>query len=131
MDVEKFAQEVFKRDKKVRYVGLVNNEFHILLSRMREGVASMTTDEEDHNFIQLMPPILVDAAEKMQHVLGGVESVTIRYEKILLVFFRIDTVVAVLSYNPDVTTPFISAVSAMIQEIGPKYLGRPNPAGVA
>jgi hypothetical protein len=91
----------------------------------------MTTDEEGHNFIQLMPPILVDAAEKIQHLLGKLESVTIRYEKILLVFFRIDSVVVVLSYNPDVTTPFISAVSAMMQELGPKYLAPPKPAGVS
>lgn len=122
MDAEKFALEAFKRDSRIRYVGVVDNEFHILLSQMREGVVSVSTEEEEHNFIQLMPPILVDAAEKMQPVLGGLESVTIRYAKLLLVFFRIGAVVVILSYDPDVTTPFVSAVSSMMQEIGPKYL---------
>jgi hypothetical protein len=122
LDAEKFALEAFKRDSRIRYVGVVDNEFHILLSQMREGVVSVSTEEEEHNFIQLMPPILVDAAEKMQPVLGGLESVTIRYAKLLLVFFRIGAVVVILSYDPDVTTPFVSAVSSMMQEIGPKYL---------
>jgi hypothetical protein len=122
LDAKKFVEEAFKRDSKIRFVGVVDNEFHILFSKMREGVVSVTTEEEEHNFIQLMPPILVDGAEKMQHVLGRVESITIRYEKVLLVFFRIGAVVVVLSYNPDITTPFVSAVSDLIRELGPKYL---------
>ena len=122
MDAERFAEEAFKRDRKIRFVGVVDNEFHILFSKMREGVVSVTSEEEEHNFIQLMPPILVDGAEKMQHVLGRVGSITIRYEKVLLVFFRFGAVVVIFSYNPAVSTPFVSAVSDLMLELGPKYL---------
>ena len=72
LDVEKFAQEAFRRDDKLRYVGIVDNQFHILLSKMREGVSSVSAAEDDRNFIQLMPPILVDAAEKLQRILGDI-----------------------------------------------------------
>ncbi len=123
MDVEKFAQEVFRRDGKLRYVGIVDNQFHILLSKMREGVPSVSAEGDDRNFIQIMPPILVDAAEKMQGLLGALESVTIRYEKVLLVFFRVKKLVVILSYDPKVTTPFVSALSDLIRMLGTTYLG--------
>jgi hypothetical protein len=69
------------------------------------------------------PPILVDAAEKPQGILGNLESVTIRYEKVLLVFFRVKRLVVILSYDPKVTTPFVSAVSDFIRMLGTNYLG--------
>ena len=123
MDVEKFAQEAFRRDSRIRYVGIVDAEYHVLLSKMREGVESVRTSEDYRNFVQLMPPIIVDAAEKLQPILGKLESVTIRYEKVLFAFFRVKKVVVVLSYNPEVTTPFISASSDLMRTLGATYLG--------
>ncbi len=123
MDVEKFAAEAFRRDKGIRYVGIVDNQFHILLSKIREGVVSVAPSEDERNFIQVMPPIIVDAAEKLQPILGKLESVTMRYEKLLLVFFRVRRVVVALTYAPDVTTPFISASSELMRMLGTTYLG--------
>jgi len=123
LDVEKFAKEAFRRDDKLRYVGIVDNQFHVLLSKMREAVDSVSSAEDDRRFIQIMPPILVDAAEKLQIILGALESVTIRYEKVLLVFFRVKKLIVILSYDPKVTTPFVSAVSDLIRMLGTTYLG--------
>lgn len=49
---------------------------------MREGVQSITTEEQDRNFFQLMPPIIVDTVERLQPVLGKLDNVTVRYEKL-------------------------------------------------
>jgi hypothetical protein len=122
LDVEKFAQEAFKRDSKIRYVGIVDDEYHVLLSKMRGEVESITTSEADRNFVQLIPPIIVDAAEKLQRTLGNLESVTMRYEKILLAFFRIKKFVVLLTYDPGVTTPFITASSDLMRMLGTTYL---------
>ncbi len=123
MDVDKFALDAFSRDSKIRYVGIVDNEHHVLLSKMREGVESVFTSEDRHNYVQIMPLIIIDAAEKLQRVLGNLESVTIRYEKLLFAFFRVKKVIVLLSYNPEVTTPFISASSDLIRMLGTMYLG--------
>ena len=123
MDVDKFAEEAFRRDNRIRYVGIVDNEHHVLLSKMREGIESVFTSEDRHNYVQVMPLILIDAAEKLQRVLGNLESVTVRYEKLLFAFFRVRKVIVLLSYNPDVTTPFISASSDLIRMLGTMYLG--------
>jgi hypothetical protein len=122
MDVEKFAEETFKADPRIRYVGIADNEFHILLSKMRDGVQSVTTDEQERNFVQIMPPIIVDAVEKLQPVLGKLDNVTVRYEKVLLVFFRMEGLVVILSFNANVSTPFISSLSDSMRKIGSAYL---------
>lgn len=90
---------------------------------MREGIESLFTPDDRHNYVQIMPLIIVDAAEKLQRILGNLESVTVRYEKLLFAFFRVKNVIVVLSYNPDVTTPFISASSDLIRMLGTMYLG--------
>ena len=69
-----------------------------------------------------MAPIFVDSAERLQSFNGALESVTIRYAKVLLVFLRIEKLVVVLSYDPSVTTPFISSVSDWVRALGSKYL---------
>lgn len=122
LDVEKFAEEAFRRDQRIRYVGIVDNEFRVLLSKMREDAQSLTSSEEDHNFVQLMPPIFVDAAEKLQSRLGTLESVTVRYEKVLLVFFRIKRFVVVLAYSPNATPQLVSAVSDLMRMLAQTYL---------
>jgi hypothetical protein len=84
---------------------------------MREGVQSHTTEEEDRKFFQMMPSIIVDAVERLEPLLGKVDNVTVRYEKVLLVFFRVQLVTVVLSFNPDVSTPFISSLSEGMRSI--------------
>ena len=88
MDPERFTEEAFKKDSRIRYVGIIDNQFHIIVSKMRESVQSVTSEEQERNFIQLMPPIIVDSVEKLQPLLGKLDNVTVRYEKMLLVFFR-------------------------------------------
>ncbi|MGA2972675.1 MAG: hypothetical protein ABSE39_08655 [Candidatus Bathyarchaeia archaeon] len=122
MNVEKFAEEVFRKDNRIRYVGIVDNEFHVLTSKMREGVQSLTTEEQERSFVQLMPPIIVDAVEKLQPLLGKLDNVTVRYEKLLLVFFRMKNLVVTLSFDPNVTRPFMSSLSESIRMLESLYL---------
>ena len=117
MNPEKFTQEAFMKDSRIRYVGIIDNQFHIISSKMREGVQSVTTEEQERNFVQLMPPIIMDAVEKLQPLLGKVDNVTVRYAKVLLVFFRVQNLTVILSFNPDVSTPFISLLSETMRRI--------------
>jgi hypothetical protein len=122
MNLEKFAEEAFRKDNRIRYVGIVDNEFHLILSKMREGVQSLTTEEQERSFVQLMPPIIVDAVEKLQPLLGKLDNVTVRYEKLLLVFFRMKNLVVTLSFDPNVTTPFMSSLSEPMRMLESLYL---------
>ena len=125
MTAKEFAREAFRKEPKLRYVGIVDDGYHIIFSEMREGVSSLTPDEQDRNFVQLMPPIIVDAVEKLQPLLGKLDTVTVRYEKSLLGFFRMQGLILIFSFDPDVTTPFISALSDKMNTLGTTYLVQP------
>ncbi len=122
MDIQKFAEETFRSDARIRYLGVVDTRFDILSSHMREGVQSVTTDDQERNFVQIMAPIIIDAVEKLQPVLGNLDNVTLRYEKILLTLFRMEDLVVTLSFNADVSTPFISSLSESMRKLGSRYL---------
>ena len=122
MDVEKFADEIFRNEPKIRYVGIIDNTLHVLVSRMREGVQSLTSDDDDRHWLQLVPNILIDCAEKLSPTLGLVESVTIRYEKLFLVFFRLENLTIAISFEPTIVRPFMSALSALMVKLGSQYL---------
>lgn len=122
MDLEAFAEEAFKKDSRIRYVGIVDRQYHVLVSKMRPGVASVTPDDTDRNFVQIIPPIIVDAVEKFSPLLGVVESVTVRYEKLFLVFFAKGDYVIVLSFDPNVQRPFMTSLTEWVQSLASRVL---------
>ena len=122
MDVEKFANEVFGSDPRIRFIGIVDNGLHVLLSKMREGTPRLTSDAADHNYLQVAPNILIEVAEKLSPALGAVESVTIRYEKLFMVYFRLEGLTIVLSFEPTIVRPFMTALSNSMQELASRYL---------
>jgi hypothetical protein len=67
-----------------------------------------------------MPPIIVDAVEKLEPHLGSMESVSIRYEKALLLFQRVKELVLVMSFGPEVVTPFLSRISSETRKLADK-----------
>ena len=122
MDVEKFVEAVFKSDARIRFVGIVDNGLHVLVSKTREGVQNLTSDAADHSYLQIAPNILIETAEKLSPSLGLVESVTIRYEKLFMVFFRLENLTIVLSFEPTIVRPFMSALSDSMQALASRYL---------
>jgi hypothetical protein len=122
LDAKKFAEEAFKKDSRIRYVGIVDRQFNVLVSQMREGIASLTPADSDRSFIQLTPPIFLDAMEKLEPLLGTVESVIVCYEKLLVVFLRKGNLIVILSFNPDVSRPFMSALTDLIQSLASQFL---------
>jgi hypothetical protein len=120
MDVERFADEVSKIDVGIRYVGIVDAQYRVLVSKMRAGIGSLTSARAERDFVSIMPPIIVDAVEKLEPHLGTVESVSIRYEKALLLFQRVNELVLVMSFGPEVVTPFLSRISSETKKLADK-----------
>ena len=120
--VAKFADEVLKSDARIRYVGIANYRLHVTVSKMRKDVQSLTSDEADRSYLQTAPNILIDVAEKLIPALGPVESVTIRYEKLFMVVFRLESFTIVLTFEPATVRPFMSALSESMQTLASRYL---------
>jgi hypothetical protein len=122
MDSETFIREMFSKDSALRYVGIIDSEFHIIASKQREGSSSLTSDQTDRDFISAMPPIIWEAVEKVKLFLGQLDWFGMRYEKVLILFYCIGDLIITLSFDPGVVTPFMSRIRENVQNLSGRYL---------
>jgi len=122
MNTEEFAKELFELDTTIRYVAIVDDEYQILISKQREGIQSPTTDETERNFFSIFPRIVVDTVEKLAPFLGPMNGMTVHYEKALLVFYHFKALTVVISFQPEVGTPFYNRITAAFKRLAEKHL---------
>jgi hypothetical protein len=122
LNPEVFAKELFELDSTIRYVAVVDNEYKILISKQREGVRSPTSDEMERNFFSIFPRIVVDTVEKLAPFLSSMNGMTVHYEKALLVFYHYKDLTVVISFQPEVGTPFYNRITAAFKRLAEKYL---------
>ena len=116
MDFESLAREIFKLDSNVRYVGLLDEkQDSLLLSEMREGVVSVTEDQTDRQLMSTFPPVILRAVERLEPHIGQLNGIVVRYEKVVLVFYRLGQYMVILSFEPTVHTPFLEHVVEMME----------------
>ena len=113
---------MFKADSRVRYIGVVDEEYHVLASIQRAGTTSFTSDETTRNFVSIVPQIIVEAVEKLSPFLGEVSGITAHYDKVLMLFYRVGSIIVVLSFEPKVETPFYDKITETFRRISAQYL---------
>jgi hypothetical protein len=113
---------MFNVDPTIRYIAIVDSEYRILASKQREGVPSLTSDEITRNFTSIVPQIIVEAVEKLSPFLGEVGGITAHYKKALVVFYTINNLIVVISFQPEVATPFFNRITDAFRKIGSQYL---------
>jgi hypothetical protein len=98
-------------DKRIRYVAILNHQYDLLESKMREGTTSLTPAQTDREFMTIAAPVMVGAAEKLKPFCGSMRRVVVRYDRVLLVFYRTLVNLVVLSLE-------LSADEALLDKIG-------------
>jgi hypothetical protein len=96
VNVDAFVEEMLRINIAIRYVAVVDNEYNLLASSQRPGTPSFTTEESDRNFMSI-PPIIVEAVDKLRPFLGAMEAFRVRYKKALLMFHRAGNLIVVLN----------------------------------
>ena len=122
MNPETFVQEMFKVDRSIRYIAIVDNEYHVLVSTQREGVPSFTTDETARNFVSIIPQIIIDSVDKLSRFLGEVSGVTAHYQKALVVFYSLDNLIVIISFQSEVETPFYDRIAEAVKKLSAQNL---------
>jgi len=122
MNPETFVQEMFKVDRSIRYIAIVDNEYHVLASTQREGVPSFTTDETERNFVSIVPQIIIDSVHKLSQFLGEVNGVTAHYQKALVIFYPFGNLVVVISFQKEVETPFYDRIAEVFKKLSVQHL---------
>jgi len=122
LDIESIVEDLFKIDKNIRYVGVVDEEFRLLASSMREGKKTMTSEQFDREFMSVVPPVIVGGAHRLREFCGALKGMVIRYEKVAVAFYPIAHYVAILSLEPEVEMPFLDKTAAAVQEVMKRIL---------
>jgi hypothetical protein len=114
---ERAAERIFNLDPAVRYVGIADLDYHVILSKMRPGLSSLTPTDVDWNFLSMVPKSIVDSAQKLENDCGPLRIVNIRYRKVMVTIYRGTRHIVMLSFEPTVETPFLSKLAASLESI--------------
>jgi hypothetical protein len=103
MDAKELADKIFAVDRNIRFVSVVGGlKNELLESRMREGVKSLSRDKEDRWFAQVLAPVMLEGAEKLEQDLGTITYSLVRYFKVTMVMMRIQGYFVTFSVEPAV-----------------------------
>jgi hypothetical protein len=122
VDAEAFVEAMFKSESDIRYIAIVNSSYEIVISKQREGIPPLSPEETTRNFVSIVPPIIVEAVEKLSPFLGRVEGITAHYEKVLVIFYRVGGLIVSISFEHDQPTPFYDRVTESFLTFSSKFL---------
>lgn len=99
MEPNRIVDALFSLDSNIRYVGVVGPgpSYDIKASRMRSGVKSLTPEEKDREFIQIIPEIILGLAQRLEDDLGKISYSLLCFQKLTLMLFKTREHVIVLS----------------------------------
>jgi len=99
MEPEHRADIILSVDKNIRYVGIVgpSPSHEVKLSRMREGVNSLTPEHGDREFIRTIPETILGMCKSQERDLGSVSYSLLCFHRLTLMFFRTQGYAVVMS----------------------------------
>ena len=117
LGLDQVIESIFKLDKKIRFVAILDHKYNPRESKMREGVTSLTPDQTDRDFATISTPVMLGAAEKLKPFCGDVRRITLRYDRVLLAVYRTAAHFVVLSVEPQVESDLLDKVSKTVREL--------------
>jgi hypothetical protein len=117
LDIKEITENIFKLDKRIRYVAILNPRYDLLESKMREGVSSLTPAQTDRDFIRMAAPLMVDSAEKLRPFCGTMRRLTVRYDKVFLAFYRTAAHLLILSLEPQVDQALLDEIGNSVRKL--------------
>jgi len=117
LDIKEISENIFKLDQRIRYVAILNHQYDLLESSMRQGVASLTPAQTDRHFMTIAAPLMVDAAEKLKPFCGNIRRVIVQYDRVLLVFYRTAAHLVILSLEPDADQTLLDTIGNSVRKL--------------
>jgi len=117
LDIKEITESIFKLDKRIRYVAILNPRYDLLESKMREGVSSLTPAQTDRDFIRLAAPLMIDSAEKLRPFCGAMRRLTVRYDKVFLALYRTAAHLLILSLEPQVDQELLDEIGNSVRKL--------------
>ncbi len=117
LGLDQVIESIFKLDKRIRFVAVLDHKYNPRESKMRHGVTSLTPDQTDRDFVTISTPVMLGAAEKLKPFCGDVRRITVRYDRVLLVLYRTAAHFVVLSVEPQVEPDLLDRVGKTVRDL--------------
>ncbi len=100
VNLEKLCTQVFKSDRRVRYVGILDETGRLIAGGMRKGVSSLEPMSEE---IRLMANLTIQLStdKTWDRYFGTTQYTFIKREKVSIIVFHIGNKVFLISAEPD------------------------------
>jgi len=115
LNLEEFAKSLALSESRIVFIGIVDNSFKLRYSNFREGAKLYADQEVLRNLMRIAPRLVIDELEKLEPVVGKINSVLVCFAKRVLVFSRLNNYVVVVGFDTDVPTPFPEYVAGLIK----------------
>ena len=117
VDAKAVTENIFKLDKRIRYVAILNPKYDLLESKMREGVSSLTPAQTDRDFMKMAAPLMIDSAEKLRPFCGAMRRLTVRYDKVFLALYRTAAHLLIISLEPQVDQTLLDQIGDAVRKL--------------
>jgi hypothetical protein len=118
LDAQKLVKRILDVEPSVLLVAVADGRSDTVIAEgFREGAHFYYPKEYIHNFMMVVPVIVMGSLERLKPGLGVVTSVTIRYEKRVFLFSGCEDMIVVLGFDVSVDTPFADSMSKLIRTI--------------
>jgi hypothetical protein len=117
LNINQLTESIFGLDTRIRYVAILDGRYDLIQSKMRNGLSSITPDATDREFMSVVPAIVLDAVEQLIRYCGDLSRVTVRYEKVVLVFYQVANKTVALSVEPRVDMDFLDKTGESIRRL--------------
>ena len=117
LDIRDVTEQILKLDERIRYVAILNLQYCLLASKMRQGLSSLTPTQTDRDFLEVVTPLMVDSAGKLKPFCGAIKRITVLYDKVLLTLYRTAVHLVVLSLEPGVEQTLLDKIGGAVRKL--------------
>ena len=89
----------------------------------------MTPVQADRDFMSIATPVMVGAAEKLKPFCGTIRRVTVRYDRLLLVFYRTAAHLVILSLESKVEEALLDKIGESVRKL--ELVGTDEESGIS
>ena len=117
MEPEQIADIIFSVDKNIRYVGIIepSPSHEVKLSRMGEGVNSLTLGHGDREFIRTIPETILGMCKSQERDLGNIRYSLLCFHRLTLMFFMTQGYVVVMSLEAEtIARPIFDRITHLL-----------------
>jgi hypothetical protein len=115
LNLDEFANALALSESRIVFIGIVDSSFKLKYSNFRVGAKLYANQEVLRNLMTIAPRLVIDELEKLEPVVGKINSVLVRFEKRVLVFSRLNNYVVVVGFDTEVPTPFPEYIAGLIK----------------